>query len=100
TATVLRPVPLKALSDTPTDQFEEALQVNLLGPFRLTQALVGPMALKGRGLVVNGTSAAPPSAYPPWGAYGVSKAGLEHLGRIWAAELEGRGVRFLTFDPG
>jgi NAD(P)-dependent dehydrogenase (short-subunit alcohol dehydrogenase family) len=37
-----------------------------------------------------------------WGtdAYGVSKAALDHLGRIWAAELEGTGVRFLTIDPG
>jgi NAD(P)-dependent dehydrogenase (short-subunit alcohol dehydrogenase family) len=30
----------------------------------------------------------------------VSKAALDHLGRIWAAELEGTGVRFLTVDPG
>ena len=33
------------------------------------------------------------SAYPRWGAYGASKAALEHLGRVWAAELEGTGVR-------
>jgi NAD(P)-dependent dehydrogenase (short-subunit alcohol dehydrogenase family) len=40
------------------------------------------------------------SAYPRWGAYSVSKVALEHLGRIWAAELEGTGVGFLNVDPG
>ena len=98
-ASTLGPVPLKALLDTSDDEFRRALEVNLLGPFRLTRALVGSMALRGRGLVVQVTSDAATSAYPTWGAYGVSKAALEHLGRIWAAELDGR-VRFLNFDPG
>ena len=40
------------------------------------------------------------NAYPRWGAYGVSKAALDHLNRSWAAELEGTGVRFLSVDPG
>ena len=39
-------------------------------------------------------------AYPTWGAYGASKAALDQLGRVWAAELEGTGVRLLTVDPG
>ena len=51
-------------------------------------------------MVVSVTSDAATNAYPTWGAYGVSKAGLEHLSRIWAAELEGSGVKFMTFDPG
>lgn len=99
-ASVLGPVPLRPLLDTTDEQLRQALEVNLLGPFRLTRALAGAMALKGRGVVVHVTSDAATSAYPTWGAYGVSKAGLEHLGRIWAAELEGRGVKFVTFDPG
>ncbi|MBL8953046.1 MAG: SDR family oxidoreductase [Myxococcaceae bacterium] len=99
-ASVLGPVPLKGLLDTTDDELEAALEVNLLGPFRLTRALAGAMALKGRGVVVHVTSDAATNVYPTWGAYGVSKAGLEHLGRIWAAELEGRGVQFITFDPG
>jgi NAD(P)-dependent dehydrogenase (short-subunit alcohol dehydrogenase family) len=58
------------------------------------------MALRGEGLVVHVTSDASVNAYPTWGAYGVSKAALDHLARIWAAELEGSGVRFLSVDPG
>jgi NAD(P)-dependent dehydrogenase (short-subunit alcohol dehydrogenase family) len=58
------------------------------------------MALRGRGLIVSVTSDAAVSAYPTWGAYSVSKAALDHLGRVWATELAGSGVRFLTVDPG
>ena len=39
-------------------------------------------------------------AYPGWGAYSASKAALDHLSRVWAAELDGTGVRFLGIDPG
>ncbi|MGZ3439500.1 MAG: SDR family oxidoreductase, partial [Polyangia bacterium] len=40
------------------------------------------------------------NAYARWGAYGVSKAALDHLGRSWAAELGELGVRSLVIDPG
>jgi NAD(P)-dependent dehydrogenase (short-subunit alcohol dehydrogenase family) len=99
-ASSLGPVPLATLAATDDRDFEAALQANLLGPFRWTRAIAGSMALSGRGLVVHVTSDAATTAYPGWGAYGVSKAALEHLGRVWAAELEGSGVRFLNVDPG
>jgi NAD(P)-dependent dehydrogenase (short-subunit alcohol dehydrogenase family) len=99
-ASDLGPVPLRPLAETPPDAFARVLEVNLLGPFRLTQAVVGSMVLRGSGLVVHVTSDAGTEAYPGWGAYGVSKAALDHLARIWAAELEGTGVRLLSVDPG
>ena len=99
-ASTLGPTPLPLLSDTACEDFERTLQVNLLGPFRLTQALAGHMLLTGSGLVVFVSSDAATSAYPGWGSYGVSKAALDHLARIWAAELSGTGVRFLSIDPG
>jgi NAD(P)-dependent dehydrogenase (short-subunit alcohol dehydrogenase family) len=99
-ASTLGPVPLRLLLDTPDRELEAALAVNVLGPFRLTKAVAGAMALRGRGLVVHVTSDASVNAYPTWGAYGVSKAALDHLARIWAVELEERGVRFLSVDPG
>jgi NAD(P)-dependent dehydrogenase (short-subunit alcohol dehydrogenase family) len=99
-AGTLGPVPLAPLADTSDAEFEQALATNLLGPFRLTRALVGSMALRGRGAVVLVSSDAASTPYAGWGAYGVSKAALEHLGRIWAAELSAAGVRFLTVDPG
>jgi NAD(P)-dependent dehydrogenase (short-subunit alcohol dehydrogenase family) len=99
-ASTLGPTPLKPLLDTGCEDLVRVLDVNLVGPFRLTKAVAGGMAIRGRGLVVNVTSDASISAYPTWGAYGVSKAALDHLGRIWAAELAESGVRFLTIDPG
>jgi NAD(P)-dependent dehydrogenase (short-subunit alcohol dehydrogenase family) len=99
-ASTLGPTPLPLLLDTACEDFEHTLQVNLLGPFRLTKVLAGHMLLSGSGLIVHVSSDAATSAYPGWGAYGVSKAALDHLGRIWAAELAGTGVRFLSIDPG
>jgi NAD(P)-dependent dehydrogenase (short-subunit alcohol dehydrogenase family) len=99
-ASDLGPTPLRVLLDTECEDLERVLAVNLVGPFRLTKALAGGMVLRGRGLVLQITSDASVSGYARWGAYGVSKAALDHLGRIWAAELEGTGVRILTVDPG
>lgn len=99
-ASTLGPVPLRLLLDTACEDLEHVLNVNVIGPFRLTKALVGPMVLRDRGLVVHVSSDAAVAAYPRWGAYGSSKAALDHLARIWAAELEGTGVRFLGVDPG
>ena len=99
-ASTLGPVPLPLLADTACEDVERVLAVNVVGPFRLTKALVGPMLLRERGLVVHVSSDAAVAAYPRWGAYGASKAALDQLARVWAAELEGTGVRFFGVDPG
>ncbi len=99
-ASHLGPVPLALLADTACEELERVLAVNVVGPFRLTKALAGPMLLRQRGLVVHVSSDAAIAAYPRWGAYGASKAALDHLARIWAAELDGTGVRFFGVDPG
>lgn len=99
-ASTLGPVPLRPLLDTDCEDLQRALAVNVVGPFRLTKAVAGPMVLRGSGTIVNVTSDAAAEAYPGWGAYGASKAALEQMARIWAAELEGTGVRVLTVDPG
>jgi NAD(P)-dependent dehydrogenase (short-subunit alcohol dehydrogenase family) len=103
-ASTLGPVPLAPLADTECEDFEAALQTNVLGPFRLTKALLGSLAAsarEGRGaLVVNITSDAAVNAYPNWGAYGASKAALAHMSRIWDEELQPHGVRVIAHDPG
>lgn len=99
-ASTLGPTPLPLLLDTACEDFAQVLEVNLLGPFRLSKALAGGMLLRGAGVVVHVSSDAATSAYPQWGAYGVSKAALDHLARIWAAELADTGVTFLAIDPG
>jgi len=99
-ASTLGAVPLRTLLETECEDLTKVLETNLVGPFRLMKALLGPMLLRGSGTVVNISSDAATEAYPKWGAYSVSKAGLEHLTRIWRAELIESGVRFLSFDPG
>lgn len=103
-ASTLGPVPLARLADTRCEDVEAALATNLLGPFRLTKALLGALlasAAEGRGgLVLNISSDAAVSAYPQWGAYGASKAALHHLSAIWSAELAEEGVSVLSLDPG
>lgn len=99
-AGALGPVPLRLLADTDCEDLQRVLDVNLLGPFRLTKALLGTMVLRGDGLVAHVSSDAAVTAYPTWGAYGISKAALDHLARSWAVELADTGVRFVAVDPG
>jgi NAD(P)-dependent dehydrogenase (short-subunit alcohol dehydrogenase family) len=103
-ASDLGPAPLALLGDTACEELERALATNLVGPFRLTKAVLGALAAsarEGRGAVVlNVSSDAAVNAYPTWGAYGASKAALHHLTRVWDEELREQGVRFLSFDPG
>jgi len=77
---------------------------NVLGPFRLTKALLGSLAAsarEGRGSVVlNISSDAAINAYGRWGAYGSSKAALAHMTRIWNEEMSSHGVKLLALDPG
>jgi len=103
-ASSLGPVPLRPLADTDCEDLEAALATNLLGPFRLTKALLGALAASardGRGAVVlNISSDAALTPYAGWGAYGASKAALHHLSRIWREELQPLGVQVLSMDPG
>lgn len=99
-ASTLGPVPLPLLLDTECEDLDHVLATNLVGPFRITKAIAGGMVLRRRGAVLFVSSDASTSAYARWGSYSVSKAALDHLARIWAAELEGTGVRFLSVDPG
>jgi NAD(P)-dependent dehydrogenase (short-subunit alcohol dehydrogenase family) len=107
-ASSLGPVPLALLADTECEDFEAALAANLVGPFRLTKALLGLLAAAARegraagtrSVVFNVSSDAAVTPYAGWGAYGASKAALAHLSRIWNEELGPHGVAVVAGDPG
>jgi NAD(P)-dependent dehydrogenase (short-subunit alcohol dehydrogenase family) len=103
-ASDLGSTPLALLADTDCEDLDRALATNLLGPFRLTKALLGALgaaAREGRGgVVVNVSSDAAVTPYPRWGPYGASKAALRHLSAIWNAELAPVGICVLAPDPG
>jgi len=99
-ASELGPTPMPYLIDTDPAALDRVLAVNVTGPFLLTRALLGPMLAAGWGSVVNVSSDAGVVGYAGWGAYGLSKAALDQLTRIWASELDGTGVRVNSVDPG
>jgi NAD(P)-dependent dehydrogenase (short-subunit alcohol dehydrogenase family) len=103
-ASDLGPSPLALLADTACEDFERALATNVLGPFRLTKALLGSLASAARersgAAVINISSDAAINAYAGWGAYGASKAALHHLSRIWREELAAERIAVVSFDPG
>jgi NAD(P)-dependent dehydrogenase (short-subunit alcohol dehydrogenase family) len=103
-ASTLGPTPLRLLADTDCEDLEAALATNLVGPFRLSKALLGSLAAAARqgrpACIVHITSDAAVTPYPRWGAYGASKAALQHLSRIWHEELREHGVQVIDIDPG
>ena len=95
-ASVLGPSPQPALADYPLTDLERVYRVNALAPLALAQ-LVLPRLADG-GVIVNITSDAAIEPYEGWGGYGSSKAALEQLSRILAAEHP--DLRVYAVDPG
>jgi NAD(P)-dependent dehydrogenase (short-subunit alcohol dehydrogenase family) len=98
-ASVLGPAPMPYLLDYPTDEFKNVLATNVIAPFVLIKKFL-PGILEAHGSIINVTSDAGVVGYPGWGAYGISKFGLEGMSQTWAAELEDTGVRLNWVDPG
>ena len=95
-ASLLGPSPQPALAAYPLAELERVYRVNVLAPLALSQ-LVLPR-LRDGGCIVNVTSDAAGAAYEGWGGYGSSKAALEQLSAILAAEHP--AIRIYTVDPG
>jgi NAD(P)-dependent dehydrogenase (short-subunit alcohol dehydrogenase family) len=95
-ASRLGPSPQPPLARYPLDVLEAVLRVNLLAPLALVQLALPVLAAGGR--VVNVTSDAAVEAYAGWGGYGASKAGLEQLTAVLAAEHP--ELRIYAVDPG
>jgi NAD(P)-dependent dehydrogenase (short-subunit alcohol dehydrogenase family) len=96
-ASVLGPSPLPPLRELPLDAFGEILNVNLIAPLGLVQ-LALPLLVASGGAVIDITSDAAVEAYEGWGGYGASKAALEQLSHVLAAEEP--DLRVWWVDPG
>jgi NAD(P)-dependent dehydrogenase (short-subunit alcohol dehydrogenase family) len=95
-ASILGPSPQPALLDYPLDTLEEVYRANTLSPLALIQATRN--ALKPGARIVNVTSDAAAEPYKGWGGYGSSKAALEQLSNILAAENP--HLQIYWVDPG
>ncbi len=99
-ASELGPTPMPTLDNYPWDELLHVLRINAVAPLHLIQLLLPQMKTRGEGVIINVSSDAGVQAYPGWGGYGASKAALEHISRVLAAELDGSGVRIYAVDPG
>ncbi len=95
-ASFLGPSPQPPLLDYPLDVLERVYRTNVIAPLALTQAV--RYELKPGACVINITSDAGVEAYEGWGGYGSSKAALEQLSNILAAE--NLSLRVYWVDPG
>ena len=98
-ASTIGPAPMPYLLDYPLEDFQNVLATNLYGPFLLIKAALPAMIERG-GAIINVTSDAGVVGYPGWGAYGISKFGLEGMSQTWASELAESDVRVNWVDPG
>jgi NAD(P)-dependent dehydrogenase (short-subunit alcohol dehydrogenase family) len=98
-ASTIGPAPMPNLLDYPVEDFRNVIDTNLIGPFLLIKNALPAMIERG-GSIINVTSDAGQVGYPGWGAYGISKFGLEGMSQTWASELEETNVRVNWVDPG
>ena len=98
-ASSIGPSPMPFLIDYPLEDFHNVISTNLIAPFLLIKKAL-PAMIENGGSIINVTSDAGVTGYPGWGAYGISKFGIEGMSQTWAAELEDSGVRVNWVDPG
>lgn len=92
--------PRVELAEYPPAEWERVLRVNLTVPFLLTQALLPALRRGASPSVILVSSGAGRRGRARWGAYAVSKFGVEGLSQVWADELRGEGIRVNAIDPG
>lgn len=88
------------LLETPLSAWQHVLDLNLTSVFQCVQAIVPGMRDRRRGTIINVASIAGYQAFPGWGAYNVSKAGLIMLSKTLAAEERPNGIRVVIISPG
>jgi NAD(P)-dependent dehydrogenase (short-subunit alcohol dehydrogenase family) len=98
-ASSIGPSPMPFLLDYPLEDFRNVINTNLIAPFLMIKKAL-PAMIENGGSIINVTSDAGVNGYPGWGAYGISKFGIEGMSQTWAAELSDSGVRVNWVDPG
>jgi NAD(P)-dependent dehydrogenase (short-subunit alcohol dehydrogenase family) len=92
--------PMERLDDAPLDHWRAAVEVNMLGNVRMTNAVVPHMRARGGGSVVFISTMGTQAVVPSLGVYHATKAGVLHAARHFAAELGADGIRVNAVAPG
>lgn len=90
--------PRVEILEYPEDEWRRVMDANLTGLYLVSKAVI-PCVPEG-GSMINVVSGVSIEGRPAWGAYSVSKFGVEGLTQILAAELKERGIRVNAVDPG
>jgi short-subunit dehydrogenase len=88
------------LATMPLEDWQQVMDLNLTSALLCMQAVLPGMRDRGSGTILNIASVAAYNAFPDWGAYSVSKAGLVTLSKILAAEERANGIRVMVVAPG
>lgn len=91
--------PRQELADYPIGAWEEVLRINLTGIFLITRAILPGMIARHAGSIINVTSGVGRRGKARWGAYAVSKAGLEGFTQVLSDEVREAGIRVNSVNP-
>ncbi|NER82642.1 MAG: SDR family oxidoreductase, partial [Leptolyngbya sp. SIO1D8] len=89
-----------ALADMPLADWQQLMDLNLTSVFLTIQSVLPNMRSQESGIILNVASVAAHNAFPTWGAYSASKAGLVSLSHTLAAEEREQGIRVMIISPG
>ncbi|MEI2581235.1 SDR family oxidoreductase [Scytonema sp. PRP1] len=88
------------LTETPLSDWQQVIDLNLTSVFQCIMAILPRMRTRGTGTIINISSISAKQAFPNWGAYSVSKAGLIALSQTLAQEERAHGIRVTAICPG
>ena len=88
------------LKDTSLADWQQVINLNLTSIFQCIQGILPIMREQNSGTIINVASIAANNAFPEWGAYGVSKAGVVALTKTLAIEERANGIRAIIVSPG
>src|SRR5579863_471602 len=97
-ASTLGATPLPGLGAYPLEALRRAVEVNVVAPLALVQQSLAALRGAARPAVLNITSDTSVEAYEGWGGYGLTKAALDHMSAVLAAEEP--ALRVWAVDPG
>ena len=92
--------PRVPLAEYPLRDWARVLRINLTGTFYVSRAAARVMMQQRSGCIITVSSSVGRAGRALWGAYAVSKFGVEGLSQVLAGELRSFGVRIMTFNPG
>lgn len=89
-----------SLINTSLSDWQQVINLNLTSIFQCIQGVLPQMRQRARGTIINVASIAASNAFPDWGAYSVSKAGVVALTKTLAVEERVNGIRTVIISPG